>query len=363
MQKIVLVLVVALLFGCQSEQKKSTEPQKFTLNKGVNVSHWLSQSDKRGEERATYIQKADFDTIAAAGFDHVRICVDEEQLWDSIGNRNPEAFQLLNNALNWALEADLNAIVDLHVIRSHHFNSKENTLWSDPEAQERLYQMWRELSAELNEYPNSRVAYELMNEAVADDSEDWNRLINNMIGDIRQLEPERVIVVGSNRWQKAEYFPQLRLPENDTNIILSFHFYDPFTITHHGVWWMELGKYDGEVNYPGQIVDPENYKDASETLKKEMEWANGYFTIDTLEKIMMPAITFSKEKNLQLYCGEYGVYPSIPEEVALNWYRDMTTLFNKYGIARSHWCYKGDFPIVDYENGGLKTELVEVINR
>jgi len=36
---------------------------EFTIRTGVNVSHWLSQSDKRGEELKNYITRAGFDTI------------------------------------------------------------------------------------------------------------------------------------------------------------------------------------------------------------------------------------------------------------------------------------------------------------
>ena len=35
--------------------------------------------------------------IKSAGFDHIRLPVDEEQLWDSSGKRNDDAFQLLDN--------------------------------------------------------------------------------------------------------------------------------------------------------------------------------------------------------------------------------------------------------------------------
>ncbi len=69
-------------------------PKVFTMRTGVNVSHWLSQSTKLGEERRNYIIKADFDTIASAGFDHVRIPIDEVQMWDSLGNKEAEAFEL-----------------------------------------------------------------------------------------------------------------------------------------------------------------------------------------------------------------------------------------------------------------------------
>ena len=115
---------------------------KFQLRTGVNVSHWLSQSEKRGEERRKYITKTDFDTIASLGFDHVRIPIDEVQMWDSLGNKEAEAFELLHNAIGLAIENDLRVIVDLHILRSHYFNAEDNRLWTDPAAQQQFLDFW-----------------------------------------------------------------------------------------------------------------------------------------------------------------------------------------------------------------------------
>ena len=359
-------LILFLIFGllavmCSSNIRSDEKSEEFTIRTGVNVSHWLSQSRKRGEERKNYITKADFDTIASVGFDHVRIPVDEEQMWNEEGNKEKEAFELLHKAIKWALAANLRVIVDLHIIRSHHFIAETNPLWTEPAEQEKLIDLWRQLSAELKEYPINMVAYEILNEAVADDPEDWNNLLGEVIAEIRLKEPERKIVVGSNRWQIASTFPDLRVPLNDGNIILSFHFYDPQALTHHKAPWNVMREYAGEVNYPGQIVDTLHYKELSEnTVAAMREYANGYFTKDTLAKIMAPAIKVAKDKKLPLFCGEYGVYPTIPEDIALRWYKDVCDIFNSNNIAYCHWCYKGDFPVVG-ESSVPNRRLVAVL--
>ncbi len=358
---ILFTIVGFLTVECNASDNTDNLAEEFSMRTGVNVSHWLSQSKKRGEERKNYITKADCDTIASVGFDYVRIPVDEEQLWDEDGNKEKEAFELLHNAINWALAVNLRVIVDLHIIRSHHFIAESNPLWSDPAEQEKLIDLWRQLSEELIQYPINMVAYEILNEAVADDPDDWNNLIGKVITEIREKEPERKIVVGSNMWQIASTFPDLKIPEDDKNIILSFHFYDPQTLTHHKAPWNVMSEYEGEVNYPGQIIDTSHYKELSEKVVEVMrEYANGYFTKDTLAKIMSPAIKIAKEKKLPLFCGEFGVYPTIPEDIALRWYKDVCEIFNSNNIAYCHWCYKGDFPVVD-ENGKPNKKLVSVL--
>ena len=85
---------------------------KFEIRRGVNISHWLSQSGRRGEGRREWFTEKDVKLIASVGFDHIRLPVDEEQLWDEAGNKEKEAFELLHNAINWAQQSKLRIIVD-----------------------------------------------------------------------------------------------------------------------------------------------------------------------------------------------------------------------------------------------------------
>ena len=96
MKKLLLVLFSAvLLFSCQP--KTSEKIEKFTVSRGTNIAHWLSQSGARGAEREAFFTKADVDSIAAMGFDHIRLPIDEEQMWDEQGARHDDAFQLMTS--------------------------------------------------------------------------------------------------------------------------------------------------------------------------------------------------------------------------------------------------------------------------
>ena len=358
--------LLLLIFGSLTTttargSKTPGKPNRFEIRTGVNVSHWLSQSESRGEERRRYMTRADFDTIASMGFDHVRMPVDEVQLWDSLGNKEAEGFGLLHDAIGWAFAANLRVIVDLHIIRAHYFNAGSNKLWTVPAEQEKLVNMWCQLSDELHQYPNDRLAYEILNEPVANDPEDWNKVLNKVISAIRAKEPGRKIVVGSDLWQIPATFPELRFPEIDSNLILSFHFYAPMALTHHTAPWTPIAEYRGPVNYPGQIVDTSYYKDMPPTAAEFMRTtANGCFTKEVLAEEMLPAIKVAKEHHLQLYCGDYGVYPKIPEDIMLRYYKDLCEIFNENGIAYCHWNYKADFPVVD-SHGTPNRKLVSIL--
>ena len=208
------VMIAALLVGttscankAQNQEKAENGVNDFRIKRGTNISHWLSQSEQRGEARRLHIQEDDFARLEQLGFDFVRIPIDEEQFWDEKGTKLPEAWDLLKNALDWSRKHNLRAIVDLHIIRSHYFNAVNegdkaaNTLFTSEKAQEDLINLWRQLSDFLKDRSNDWVAYEFMNEPVAEEHEQWNQLIAKVHKALRELEPQRTLVIGSNLWQ------------------------------------------------------------------------------------------------------------------------------------------------------------------
>jgi endoglucanase len=353
--KIKLFSVMVFLFAVTMAR-----PQEFSVRKGTNISHWLSQSNKRGEERKSYFTKKDVEFLAGTGFDHIRIPIDEEQMWNEQGQKDPEAFQLLHNALEWCDAFNLKAIVDLHILRSHYFNAKEKPLFTDPKARERFYQCWNDLSDELKKLPVSKVAYELMNEPVADNPEDWNNLVKESVIRLRKLEPQRVIVIGSNKWQSAETFDQLYVPANDKNIILSFHFYSPMLLTHYKAGWVTTGKYTGPVNYPGVLVSPKDLELLDEDLRKEVINSDREFVKTDIEKIIRKPLAIARKYNLPLYCGEWGCYEEAPRTSRLQWYRDVVEVFSKNNIAWTTWDYRGGFGIRDDQRTNDE-ELIRIL--
>ena len=371
MKSIFNFLLILFFFSsaCNSNQSGQTTAgesgiaqfEEFEIFRGTNIAHWLSQSSRRGEERREFFQKQDVDYLASLGFDHLRIPIDEEQMFDEEGNRHQEAFTLLDSAIHWCQQNQLRVIVDLHILRSHHFNEEEKPLWTDPAAQQRFIDLWSELSAALNKWPVGMVAYELMNEPVADDPAEWNQLVARATGAIRELEPERIIVIGSNRWQSVDTFDELELPDNDQNILLSYHFYEPFLLTHYQASWTGIADYDGPVNYPGQIV-PENQMDqVADEWVERIQNRQRVYNRDTLEKMMQKPMCKAENTGLPLFCGEFGVVTEAPDEDRLQWYRDMIAIFEEHHIAYANWNYKsGNFGLVD-ENGNPNQELIDIV--
>lgn len=163
------LLILLLLFGIFVFQRGG--PDQFVIHRGVNVSMWLSQVYDDEPLRIRLFNELDAIFLKSVGFDHIRLPLDEERLWNEDGTRNPKTWKEMHQAIQWCDQHGLRVIADLHIVRSHHFNAEfdggKNTLFTDPEAQVHFLNLWKQLAQELYMYPNRLLAYEILNEAEA----------------------------------------------------------------------------------------------------------------------------------------------------------------------------------------------------
>jgi endoglucanase len=325
----------------------------FEIRRGTNISHWLSQSDRRGQERRSFFTREDVRRIADWGFDHLRLPVDEEQLWDETGRREAEAFDLLEAGLDWCAEAGLRAIVDLHILRCHHFNQQTvPALYTDEAAARHFADLWRDLSDVLAGRPTDRVAYELLNEPVAPDPADWNRVALAALAAVREREPQRTVVLGSNQFQSCDTFDQLEVPDRQREpgdyLVLSCHFYRPMFVTHYRApWWRGGCDYDGPVQYPGRPIPEEAF--ASLPAERREAWGkwNEPYDREAMRAVFAKPLAVRKKTGRPLYCGEFGCRLVTPEPARTRWYRDLVSVFDELEIAFANWDYRGGFGLVD----------------
>ncbi len=357
------------LFLCTLLQGKMDKNQ-FELSRGVNISHWLSQrGDRPREQMQTYFTEFDVIMLSQAGFDHLRIPIDEVEFWDDNGKPREDAWAFLEKGLDWTRRHGLRAIVDLHIVRSHYFNvgneegdTSANTLFEDRAEQEKFVDLWREISDRLGHHSVDWVAYEFLNEAVGDDPEDWNNLVRMVYGAMREKEPRRTFVIGSYQWQVLDTLKHLWVPENDPNLIISFHNYEPFLITHHKAEWTPLREYQGPVNYPGVPVKAEDIPDnLSDRARQSLIGANKPFDFNYALERLQIAKDFSEKHNLPLYCGEWGCIIYAPREIRLAYYRDWINAFEAMDIAQTIWDYKGHFRIVNDDTKEIDHELIDIL--
>jgi len=337
----------------------------LTRRKGTNISHWLSQSNERGDARRAWFTETDMRKIADFGFDHIRLPVDECQMWDEAGRQEAEAFDLLDAALDWAKAAGLGVVLDLHILRGHSFGQMtEPRLFTDPAEEWHFHDLWRQFSERLAGRSTRELSYELMNEPVANDPRDWNRVAKAAFGAIREREPERTILVGSNKWNSVFTFDELETTD-DPHTAFTFHYYHPMLITHHRAPWSQEGRmYAGPVRYPGRPIAGENLhlvKPPEPTKFGALDFAelNKPFTRDNMVADFARPLALARRTGRPIYCGEFGVADYAPMNVREPWYRDIISVFDEFGIGWANWDYKGQFGIVNQR--GESTGIAEIM--
>ena len=343
----ILIPVIAGETGKKPDKVKQT---KFIFFKGINISAWLSQTSViNGAARLNYFTQKDIKQLAGLGFDHIRLPVAESQLF-SDGKRNEETFQLIHNTIEWCRAANMRIILDCHMTKDHDFSKYQSiVLWKDTAAQSRFVKFWQTLSAEFKKYPNSLLAYELLNEPNAKDYKSWNNVSAKLIKALRQLEPERIILLGSNKANSVATFPYLTFPDNDPNIILSFHFYYPYLITHNQAsFYKKLKDIKVPLQYPGQLVSDSVVATLDEESRKTLQNYNGVYNKQALFERMLPALKKAKEAGLRIHCGEFGSnFAYADRTLQLRWMQDMIAIFKENNIPYTVWGYRKQFGVFD----------------
>ncbi|HOO79684.1 MAG TPA: cellulase family glycosylhydrolase [Lachnospiraceae bacterium] len=311
---------------------------------GINLGGWLSQCEHKKEHYDTFITEEDIKTIASWGLDHVRVPVDYELIQDNMGNTKAEGFLYIDNCLEWCEKYHLNMILDLHKTAGYVFDDFENcnSFFNDEELRKRFFAIWKEFASRYGQY-HDRLAFELLNEIVDPNvSDEWNQIAKQTIVLIRIYAPDSHILVGGVLNNSVTTLRGLDMPYDD-KIIYNFHFYDPLIFTHQTAQWVKGMPIDFHISYPGTV---EEYLDATQKyLPKGNEELYSKVSKNLVDKeflfqLVRDAVELAKERDVALYCGEYGVIDQVESESMTRWYRDLHEIFEQFHIGRASWSYK-----------------------
>lgn len=310
--------------------------------KGVNLGGWLSQCCHTKEHYDSFITEEDIKVISGWGADHVRLPIDYNLLEDENGSFKEEGFSYIDNAVKWAKAVGLNIIIDLHKTAGFSFDKGENEsgFFESSSLQERFYRLWERI-AERYAVSDGTVSFELLNEVTEQSYKDiWNGIIRSCIERIRRIAPDTYILVGGYWQNSPDAVPDLDAPY-DEKIVYNFHCYDPLLFTHQGAYWVENMDKDFRLSFD----------DAEPPVTPE------YF-IGRFAR----AYEAAEKNGAALYCGEYGVIDLAAPEDTLKWFKAINGAFEKTGISRAVWSYKGmDFGLADDRMDGVRNELIHYL--
>ncbi|MBC7316618.1 MAG: cellulase family glycosylhydrolase, partial [Chloroflexi bacterium] len=103
----------------------------------------------------------------------------------------------------------------------------------------RFLATWRQLAQHCRRwgYPD-RVLLELLNEPCRELTPAlWQGYLQEVYSLVREIQPERTLIIGPAEFNSIDALPKLELPQEDGNIIVTVHYYRPGEFTHQGAHW------------------------------------------------------------------------------------------------------------------------------
>lgn len=322
-----LVLCVVTL-SCASDP---IHPLAARIGTGVNLGNALESAPNWTSTIS--LEEEFFALIKEAGFDSVRLPV----RWSAHASQSAPylieaAFlEKVDWAISQALRNDL-----LVVLNMHHYLE----LFQGPvEHRERFLGLWRQVAEHYRELPNT-VFFEPLNEPNTELTPDiWNQWIPEVISVIRESNPDRGLVIDVAHWSNVEYTPQLVLPEEDRNLIISFHYYSPHTFTHQGTSWSEP-----------------KYRDLSGIM-----WLGTEVEKAAVTKDLMIAFEYAKQLDRPLYLGEFGAYSAADMDSRIRWTSFVADEARRLGMTIAYWEFCASFGLYDIRSDTWRTELLEAV--
>jgi len=333
---------------------------------GINLGGWFSQCDHTAERYDTFIAEEDIARIKDWGLDHIRLPIDYDLVEDADGNYKEEGFGRIQQVIDWCGSYGLNMALDLHKTYGFSFDAgeEESGFFKNPDYQERFYRLWEQFASRFGKYED-RLAFELLNEVTDKEyCSKWNEISAECISRIRAISGNIRILVGGYYNNSIEALRDLEPPQ-DENIIYNFHCYEPLVFTHQGAYWVR--GMDTAFRMPLDMT----YREYAEKASQQIDYyytdlsafdPDAKFGPEFFEMIIKEAVQVAEERNVSLYCGEFGVIDLADPEDTLEWYRMICSVFDRYGIGRAAWSYRAmDFGFTDERLAGVIDEIVRLV--
>lgn len=315
-----------------------------SIKRGVNLGNcWDAPPPYTWGVRFT---PNDIDRIAAEGFDHIRVPV-AWHFYLKEGTAGLEiAPSLLNDlepVLRRALEKKMHVLLDWH-----HFDK----LTDDPAANREMFvRAWEAITRHFKSWPQA-LYFELLNEPHdALTTEVANSIYAETIAAIRKICPNRVIFVSPGNWGNIGELDKLRLPDNDDNLVVTVHCYDPFYFTHQEAGWVQLRSLTG-ITYPGPPTLAVAVPAALEGNVGVKNFINDYNTFPAnrnpcsaypIAAMLDLAHDWSEHFCRPVHLGEFGSHNTIDPASRARYSHDVRTLAEERGIPWTLWDWKASF--------------------
>lgn len=308
-----------------------------SFNKGVNLTNWFQASSAKQIQFTKYT-KQDLKNIKSLGADVIRLPLNLHFMTDGAPNYtiSPLFFQLLDSVVTWSEELQIHLILD-----NHTFDPNVNTEATfDVPLQKEWIQMAQHYKGR-----SDYILYEILNEPHGITTATWGAMQKSVIDAIRTVDTKHTIVVGASGYNTYNEMQDIPVYA-DTNLIYTFHFYDPFMFTHQGASWTTGMESLSGIPYPYNAATMPACPVALKGTWVESS-LNDYVNTGndaSVKKLIDIAIAFRDQRKVRIYCGEFGVYNLNSSNTdRVYWYNNVRRYLEANQIPWTSWDYQNAF--------------------
>ena len=325
------------------------------LKRGVNLSHWYAQStdgDYSEPKLSTYFTSADVQLIKQMGFDHVRLTLNDEVVFQTIGKLKADNVDRLRKRIDAFVDAGLNVIVDLHP------ETKFKERLATPMGAAALVADWHALATALADTDPDKVALEVLNEPDPMTADQWRGVQLAVVRVMRAAAPKHTIIVSPGGWTSADDLIKFIPYEGIDRLVYTFHFYDPHLYTHQSAGWAwVVAQRVGGIDWP---IEPARADAVANEVAKDDEarghvrWQiqHGQFADDSIRTSLQRVADWQKKHGVDVYAGEFGVYRHTAVRAGyLRWHTTVRETFEQHGWGWAVWDYAGGFAVAPGKPG------------
>ena len=335
------LFLLTCLFICAH----STSAQQVPFTRGVNLTSWFQTGSAQQIQAGRYTFE-DFQNIQSLGCDVIRLPINLHAMTNGAPGYqlDPLFLEFLDQAVDWAEELGIYLILDNHTF--------DPAVGTDPNIGPILESVWTQMARHYRDR-SQYVIYEVLNEPHDISDQQWNAIQMSVVDAIRTEDQEHFIVIGPAGWNSFHNLDDMPVYPQQ-KLIYTFHFYDPFVFTHQGASWTDPSMVPlAQVPFPYEAGNMPDFPGALNGT-----WIQSAFndypnsgTSATVMSLIDIALQFRQDRNVPVYCGEFGAYiPNSSHDDRVEYYSLVRSYLEENNLPWTMWDYHGGFGL--FEEGG-----------
>jgi len=312
------------------------------FSKGVTFCLWFEGEYIKNAQGISFGKygEQDFADVKKMGVDVIRLPIDFDRFTSAAPEYtiDPLIFKLLDKVVDWAEKYQIYIILDYQP-------------WMQPptniNVRNFLLPLWTQMAQHFKDR-SEYVIYEIHNEPNGLTASNWGKIQGEAIDAIRKIDQQHwIVVTGSDNQDGYSSVSTLSLLPKyaDKKLLYTFHFYLPHLFPFQGISAIDpsfekMAKipFPYDKNRMPPLLNEQKGTYAEALYKKYSSEG----TTAALTKKIDQAANFMKQRNVPVFCDEFGVYKRyvLPED-RLRWYQFVRETFEARNIPWIMYDYFG----------------------